>query len=347
MKRTLLLVAIITACSGSRKDPEVVEVVRLGVVQNEEYPRYLSGWNFYTGEMKNLIPGMGVIPYELNTPLFSDYAYKARFVRLPEGQSMTYHPSESFFFPKGTVLIKNFYYPNDFKDESGDRRILETRLLVHEESGWFPMVYVWNDQQNDAERVVTGKEIAVEWKDGFGKLQRIQYSVPSQPQCRSCHELSAGTTPIGTTARQLNKGMQLTDWIVQGMVQGAPSHEEIPMLPVWDNPSTGTLESRARAWLDINCAHCHRREGPAKNSGLYLLTSETDPYRLGVNKPPIAAGKGSGGLKYGIVPGQPDKSILVHRIQSLEPGEMMPELGRKMRHEEGISLVREWISAMK
>jgi uncharacterized repeat protein (TIGR03806 family) len=347
MSRFIFLLLVVVACSGPKKEPQVVEVVRLGVIQNEEYPKNLSEWNFYSGEMKSLEPVQGILPYDLNTPLFSDYAYKARFIRLPEGQSITYHSSESLNFPKGTVLIKNFYYPDDFRNEIGSRRILETRLLVHEENGWFPMVYVWNEQQTEAERVVTGKEIPVEWKDINGKLQRINYSVPSQPQCRSCHELSAGTTPIGTTTRQLNKGNQLSGWIRTGLVKEVPTQDELPQLPIWDDPSTGTLESRARAWLEINCAHCHRREGPAKNSGLYLLTSETDRYRLGVNKPPIAAGKASAGLKYSIVPGQPDKSIMLHRIQSLEPGEMMPELGRKLPHEEGISLVREWIASMK
>src|SRR5690606_5381795 len=97
----------------------------------------------------------------------------------------------------------------------------------------------------------------------------------------------------------------------------------------------------------INCAHCHRAEGPARNTGLYLTFAEGDPYKLGVRKPPVAAGRGSGGLKYGIVPGEPEESILMHRIESLDPGVMMPEVGRKMRHEEGIALVRDWIKAME
>ena len=93
-------------------------------------------------------------------------------------------------------------------------------------------------------------------------------------------------------------------------------------------------------------AHCHRREGSAKNSGLYLLASEKDPARLGIGKAPVAAGKGSGGLRYDLVPGHPETSILMFRIQSEDPGIMMPELGRRIVHSEGIELIREWILRM-
>ena len=117
-------------------------------------------------------------------------------------------------------------------------------------------------------------------------------------------------------------------------------------MPEWDNVETGDLAGRARAWLDVNCGHCHRQEGPAKNTGMYLLAAEVDPYKLGIRKPPVAAGRGSGGLQFGIVPGDPEASILHYRINSLDPGVMMPELGRKLKHKEGIQLIEEWISSL-
>ena len=118
----------------------------------------------------------------------------------------------------------------------------------------------------------------------------------------------------------------------------APSRPQAPRLAVWDDPKSGTLDARARAWLEINCAHCHSPEGPARNSGLDLLASQRNPTRFGINKPPVAAGIGSGGLAFDIVPGQPDKSILVYRIASTHPGIMMPELGKRLVHEEGVAL---------
>jgi len=284
-----------------------------------------------------------MLHYTLNAPLFSDYAHKKRFIRLPKGTRMGYQATEPFDFPEGTVLVKNFYYPSDFRKPEGRRRILETRLLVKKEDAWKALVYQWNEAQTEAERVLTGAEVPVEWRDEHGTLQRIQYSIPSQPQCKSCHDFNGKMTPIGPTARQLHTNEQLDQWHAEGLLESLPVKR--PRLADYRNEQEA-LNARARAWLEINCAHCHRKEGPAKNSGLYLLASQKDPYRLGVKKAPIAAGRGSGGHKYGIMPGQPDQSILVHRIESLEPGEMMPELGRKMTHEEGVALIRQWIEQM-
>ena len=161
--------------------------------------------------------------------------------------------------------------------------------------------------------------------------------------------------PIGPRgARHLNRDFayqegtenQLTYWARHGALAGAPEPSAAPRLAVWDDSRTGTLDARARAWLEINCAHCHSPEGPARNSGLDLLASQRNPTAFGVNKPPVAAGIGSGGLAFDIVPGQPDKSILAFRIASTHPGIMMPELGKRLVHEEGVALIREWIAAM-
>lgn len=347
MRICVFVFILAIACSApEKKQPVVLEEVSLGVEEIVDYPKLLSEWNLFAEPIRELKPANErIFPYEINAPLFSDYAYKARFVKLPEGAQISYDSAEVLGFPKGTILIKNFYYPENFQQPEAQRRILETRLLLHEEEGWFGIVYEWNEDQTDAKRVILGNQVPVEWTDDQGVLQRINYSIPSQPQCKSCHDLGGKMVPIGPSARQLNRDNQLQTWIKKGWLD---VHKEVvfPTLTNYQNDQAD-LNLRARAWLEVNCAHCHRREGPAKNSGLYLLASQTDLYRLGVNKPPIAAGKGSGGLKYSIVPGNPDQSILVHRIESLEPGEMMPELGRKMTHKEGVELIREWIEKMK
>jgi hypothetical protein len=140
---------------------------------------------------------------------------------------------------------------------------------------------------------------------------------------------------------------QLAHWQKIGCLSGAPAPAQAPRLPVWDDPATGTLAERARAWLEINCAHCHNPRGPARTSGLDLMASQTDRYQQGIWKTPIAAGRGSGGRYYDIVPGKPDESILAYRIASTELGVMMPELSRRLVNEEGVALVREWIAGLK
>lgn len=346
------LLVFLFACATKEQAPKEIEVVTLGGTTEIQEKQKLSEWRLFEGELKTLTASAGMIPYDLNTPLFSDYAYKARFVKLPNGQAANYHSTEVMEFPESTILVKNFYYPTDFRKPKGKRRILETRLLINEGAEWKALTYVWNKEQTEAFLEIAGKSVPVSWTDASGDLQRINYSVPNQNQCKSCHEFNGKLVPIGPTARQLNHDYadgghnQLKKWIELGILEKTDAPEQWPVLAKWDDASTGTLDQRARAWLEINCAHCHRKEGPAKNTGLHLLASTDNDYEIGINKPPVAAGRGSAGLKFGIVPGKPENSILMHRIKSLDPGEMMPEVGRKLQHKEGIALVEEWIREM-
>ena len=316
----------------------------------------LSEHNFFKGKMSDLIPIDGIIPYDLNTPLFSDYAHKARFIKIPEGQKAVYNNHSVFDFPVGTVLIKNFHYPIDFRDETKGRKIMETRLLIHEEKGWKALPYIWNDEQTEALLEVAGGRKEISWVHGDGSVKNINYSVPNVNQCKGCHLKGSAMVPIGPSARQLNKDFaygdgkmnQLLKWKAAGILDAIPENlSDCPKAPDWNNPHDGTVEERARAYLDINCAHCHNALGPANTSGLLLDIHDRDLTRLGVYKSPVSAGRGSGNNLYDVVPGKPEESITVFRMKSLDPGVMMPEMGRKMVHEEGVKAVEEWIRQLK
>jgi len=312
----------------------------------------LSEYGFFVGDLKNLSPAEGVVEYELNSPLFSDYAYKKRFVSVPKGSQVTYHSDDVFDFPDGTVLIKNFYYPSDFRKPGNDIRIIETRLLIREGDSWKVLPYIWNDEQTEAFLEVAGKNLQVSWTQKDGSPREVLYSVPNMNQCSGCHLRGDKIMPIGPTARQLNGSIrgkdenQLVQWSSAGLLQGLPEMTEVPRLVAYDNDEE-PVNLRARAWLEVNCAHCHRPDGPAKTSGLHLLASVTNGAALGIGKAPVAAGRGSGGLHFDIVPGDPEASILFYRIRSSDPGVMMPELGKKLVHEEGVELVRQWITQLK
>lgn len=350
--RSLFLISFLflLACEPAKQEKPVFKQVKLAQASALPGPEHLSEWNLFLPPLNKLQPEEGVIPYTLNTPLFTDYAHKLRFFKLPKGEVANYQGEEVLDFPQGSIVIKNFYYPADFRKPEQDCRILETRLLIREKADWKALTYVWNDEQTEAFLQIAGKSIPVSWTDKAGVLRNVNYSVPNLNQCKGCHERNGQMSLIGPTLRQLNReqadGNQLALFEKMGLVKGLPESNKWSRIPDWDNPADGTLDERARGWLEINCAHCHRLEGPAKNSGLYLTYFESDPYKLGVNKPPVAAGRGSGGLRYGIVPGKPEESILFHRIASLDPGVMMPELGRKLAHEEGIELIRNWITQM-
>lgn len=314
----------------------------------------LSEYGFFEGNPADQFPADGVMPYALNTPLFSDYAEKLRFVKIPGGKAAGYREREVMDFPVGTVLIKTFYYPEDMRKPEKGRRLLETRLLMHAEDGWHALPYVWNAEQTDATLEVTGGIKEVRWKHTDGKKRQLEYSVPNINQCKGCHVKNQVIKPIGPTARQLNgdfpypegEANQLQHWAATQRLNGLPEADAIPRLPVWNDPSSGTLSERARAYLDINCAHCHNAQAPANTSGLLLDYYQQDSTALGMFKPPVAAGRGSGSRQYDILPGHPKESILWYRMSSTDPGEMMPELGRKLVHEEGLALVEAWIKTL-
>jgi uncharacterized repeat protein (TIGR03806 family) len=350
----LALIFLLGVISCERKKQEVVVLpeqeitVDLSAIGKKK----LSDYGFFVGALKDLSPAPEVIPYSLNSALFTDYAYKQRFVKIPQGSQVNYHPNDVLDFPTGTVLIKNFYYPADFRKPTENIRILETRLLINEAGTWKTLPYIWNDEQTEAYLNVAGRSVDVTWTHYNGEVKNIKYSVPNMNQCKGCHLRGDKVMPIGPSARQLNGDYefksgtenQLAHWQNLKLID-LPTADQIPKLVSYDQQNE-SIDLRARAWLEINCAHCHRADGPAKNSGLHLLASEKDLAKLGVGKAPVAAGKGSGGLLYDIVPGKPDESILQFRIESVHPGIMMPELGRSITHEEGVELVRKWIGEM-
>lgn len=332
-----------------------ISLLAMTVRHQPMLPEKLSEYNLFRGNIAEQQPAEGVLPYRLNTPLFSDYAEKLRFVKVPAGQTVVYNADSVLQFPVGTILVKTFYYPNDFRNPAKGRRLMETRLLIHEETGWKAYPYIWNDEQTDAILEVAGDQKIVSWVDVVGKKQQITYTIPNMNQCKGCHVSGNQMTPIGPSARQLNGQQayanasenQLMHWQKAGLLTNMPELGQVPKAPVWNDPATGSVADRARTWLDINCAHCHSTNGPARTSGLDLSVRQTNPTLMGIQKTPVAAGRGSGGHQFDIVPGHPEHSILVYRLESTDPGVMMPELGRKLTQPESLELVKEWIKNLK
>jgi len=355
--RALLAASLLVACGGGGDDDDDDDDAAPDAAVNVEVCSppagtdvyfdpddlcdFLSSYRFFTNNNPvALDPNDRVVPYEMNTPLFSDYAAKQRYIYLPPGETMAYDDAASFDLPVGSAILKTFGFPE---------RVIETRVLFHTNDGWKGVAYIWNDAQDEAEKKVAG---------GAFEIDDYPYIVPNQNQCKECHEEVEDTLgPIGPKARNINRDFdygggnvnQLQHFVDIGFLTGAPSdpETEAPRAPVWDDDTDATLEQRAKAYLEINCAHCHNPEGRARTSGLDLRADNADVLSYGVCKPPVAAGGGSGGLQYGIVPGMPDQSILVFRMDSNQPDVQMPELGRSRVHTEGVALVREWITALE
>lgn len=298
-------------------------------------------------------PNGRVTPYALNTPLFSDYAEKSRYLFLPPGAQARYVATGVLDLPVGATLVKTFAYPADLRRPTERVRFIETRLLIHKAAGWVALTYVWNADQTEAVLKRAGARLPISVTGTDGQPLSFDYAVPNVNQCKECHSVSGVLEPIGPKARNLNGSFpyatgtenQLAHWTRAGLLAGAPPLAKAPRTPVWTDAGE-SVDARARAYLDANCAHCHNPQGHASNSGLFLQWEETEPAARGVRKRPVAAGRGSGDLGFDIAPGRPEDSILLYRMKSREPGVMMPELGRALVHKEGVALIEDYLRQM-
>jgi len=312
----------------------------------------LSDYNFFEGNLADNTPVFGVLPYEPISALFTDYAHKKRFVWMPSNVKATYESDGAILnFPIGTVLIKTFYYDNVLPENV--TKILETRLLILKEEGWVFADYIWNDEQNEAFLDTTGDgaNVPFEWIQN-GESKFVNYRIPSESQCFTCHKSYEVNIPIGPKPQNLNSNYpyedgtqnQLQKWIEMGYLENSlPS--QINTVVNWQDTSQ-SLDLRVRSYFDINCAGCHSDTGHCDYRALRLAFGDTDdPANLGICVSPDTPIPGYEG-SYMIVPGDPQNSVVYFRLHTTEEEYRMPLLGRTLQHEESLSLVEEWINSL-
>lgn len=286
----------------------------------------LSDYHIFEGDPSALQPAPGFHLYELSTELFSDYAEKQRLVKVPSGQRLTPRQDGLPDFPDGTILVKTFYYYYDKRDTSRGRQLIETRLEIKSGEHWNVGTYLWNDTQTDARLVTSGLNKTVNWIDEHGIGRVISYHVPSRHECGTCHSSNDAIIPIGPKLRNLNTDVsrdgavvnQLTYFRQQGVL-GDVDPAQITALPRWQN-TTHSLQERARAYLDVNCAHCHRRGG----------FEDGDRLRLEYDTPLSATG----------LSGKGDNIV-----DQLSDGRM-PLIGTSVVDEEALALIRSYLKSL-
>lgn len=355
MKRTLFVIALIIiglwACKKDKPEDPIIPTgeevtVDLSAVP---YPN-LSDYQFFTGDLHELTPNSGVLPYDVITPLFSDYAKKKRFVWMPEGSSAAYVSDDaSLSFPDGAVLIKNFYYTN--VQPQNETQLIETRLMIRKNGVWEFANYVWNDEQTDALLDNDGSVVSLEWMDENNQLRQLDYRIPNELECYTCHKSYESASPIGTKPQQLNKNYtyhdgaanQLLRWQDEGYLTGnVPGN--ISSVVAWDDVSAN-LQDRVRAYLDMNCAHCHTDGGHCDYRGIRLGWSESMLLEnQGVCVEPEEAVEPS--HTHIISPGNITKSVMHYRMATTQENFRMPLLGRTVEHEEGLELLTEYINSL-
>ncbi|MEH6536740.1 MAG: Ig-like domain-containing protein [Psychroserpens sp.] len=311
------------------------------------YPT-LSEYTFFEGDIKDLDPVFGVLPYELNSTLFTDYAHKKRFVWMPDSTKSNYNNDFTpLDFPVGAVLIKNFYYDN--VQPSNTTRIIETRLMYMTEEGWDFAKYVWNEDQTEATFTNSGSFIDIQWIENE-ITNNVNYRIPSRSECFTCHNKFDTPVPIGPKPQNLNRDVAYTDgtsnqlqkWIEVGYLENNLPTSIVSTVN-WEDESLD-LNLRLRSYLDINCAHCHSDESYCEYRPMrFAFNDNEDDVNKGVCVSPDTQIAGTSHI---VTPGNIDTSVLRFRLNSTEEQNRMPLLGRTLTHLEGVRLIDEWINSL-
>ena len=303
----------------------------------------------------------GVVPYALNTPLFSDFAFKERAIWMPEGSSASWADNTVLDFPVGTVILKSFLLSPDLRDDDAPRQIVETRVLLRGTSSWTAWPYLWRADGSDADLHVRGEVLDHTFVDAAGETRTAHYLVPQRNQCVDCHETYDETgeralRPLGPEPRLIHDGVLLEQLVASGQLTDAPELSTLTPAVDWaeveargvDALRSDEVSRAARDYLHVNCAHCHSPSGiEGVTSQFFLNWDHTDPFHLGVCKRPGSAGEGGEDREFDIVPGDPEQSILWYRMATEDVGAMMPDIGRSLAHGTGSELVWRWIAEME
>ncbi|MEE4311059.1 MAG: PQQ-dependent sugar dehydrogenase [candidate division KSB1 bacterium] len=303
----------------------------------------------------NQIIAPGIIPYSVNVPFWSDGAEKTRYIALPYTSQITFSEYGHWDFPPDAVTVKNFYLELE-KGNPESRKIIETRFLVKriEDEGWDGFSYQWNDSSTDAV-LLNGSDsrtfTITDTSAPGGQTEQTWY-FPSRSECNVCHTPAAGYA-LGVRTAQINK----QHWYGDVMDNQLRSYNHIQLFDTdigedytafprlqfpFDEESD--LDARARSYLDVNCANCHRPGGTGR-SGIDMRYESSLSSTNMIMVPPELGDLAISGVSL-INPGTPDSSIIYLRM--LDEGAFrMPPLASIVIDRQGAELIRQWIVSLE
>ncbi|MDA7980197.1 MAG: PQQ-dependent sugar dehydrogenase [Pirellulales bacterium] len=353
---------IVVLGDANKEDGVIFRLTRGDAEISSPLPKLLSQTGLFE-DTASLTPSLGVYPYGVNSPLWSDGAKKRRWIMLPgngedpdvETDRVAYSSFGNWRFPPGTVFIKHFDLPTDARNPH-ELRKLETRILVRDSlDGVYGMTYVWNEQQTDAELIDDGYFEDIEVTTADGKTVNQQWFYPGRATCMVCHTKQAGYV-LGVNTRQLNGDYaypgfgvfstkvienQLKAWNHAGLFTRELTESELTgaqRLSPLDDVST-PLEHRVMSYLDANCSHCHRPGGVRANFDARFVTPLAEKRLLGI-KPLTPMGPDSLLVR----PGDPSRSLLIRRL--LDGAKPMPTVGVMHRDMAAVGVISRWIDSL-
>lgn len=369
-KRELASTTIKPVCFGEDKDGELFILDYQGAIFRlvpnpppaeplTPFPAKLSETGLFSAT-KGHVPAPGMIPYDVNSPLWSDGAIKYRFIALPKETKIDYDENNAWRFPEGAVLVKSFALEME-TGKPASTKLLETRLLHFERGQWHFYTYLWNEEQTDAFlQGKQGSEKTYEIVDAAAPDGRRSqtWQFPSRAQCTMCHTQAAGP-PLGLHTSQMNKPVSygnVKDNQIRAFDKIGLFSQRIADMhkPRGDNPARvprlanpldkeAGLDDRARSYLQVNCSHCHRIWGGGNSPFNLVYTTPLDA-TLTIN---ATVTHGDFGLTDPrvISPGAPERSMLLFRMNKTGQGRM-PHIASSVIDAPAVELIREWISKM-
>jgi uncharacterized repeat protein (TIGR03806 family) len=290
----------------------------------------LSAYKIFKGDPTDLMPSDGFQLYELATPLFTDYAEKQRLIKLPSGTHLKSLGDGLPEFPDETILVKTFYYFKDKRKPNLGKRLIETRILIKTEGKWSVGTYLWNDLQTEAILQTMGSNQNVNWTDETGLSKNINYHIPSPIECTTCHQSAHTILPIGTKLRNMNRDVQRNglninqlEYLKNADILETLNTSNITKLPNWQNSSI-KISDRARAYFDINCAHCHNKQGYSAETKLFFDFETTIDNSKIVDK----------------------KKSIISKMSASNSKDRMPKLGTTVIDEKGLELIKSYINSL-
>jgi uncharacterized repeat protein (TIGR03806 family) len=321
---TGLILLVIISCSKEEFDRNI-EIPNFNFPKTMVFEDSLSVYNIFQGNPTDLQPSNGFELLELSSVLFTDYSHKQRLVKIPVGTQMTKSGDGTINFPNGTILTKTFFYYNDERDTTLGKNVVETRLEIKENNLWNVATYIWNKNQTDAVLKLDGLDTPISWIDENGIARSTIYHIPTENECMTCHQSNSAITPIGPTLRNLNRTVERNGSMLNQLthLQNGGSLNSFPIDQVGHivdyNNSNASLDERGRAYLAMNCAHCHNPKSWER-----AAEREFDfRYETPLNQ---------AGIFY-----EEDKIKRAVQVQE------MPLIGTTMLDEEGVNLIIEFL----
>ncbi|MDP5158909.1 MAG: RICIN domain-containing protein, partial [Flaviramulus sp.] len=342
---------------GTAQDGGVIrKIITTGGIPDP--PQKLSDLNVFS-DLDNLTPVDGIIPYDVNAPLWSDGAKKRRWIALPNDgnhdsalEQIDFESEDNWSFPAGTVTIKHFELPTDANDPSKITK-LETRFLIFtEDNQAYGLTYKWNNEQTDAFLIGIDEQVSQTYtvlkNDGSSTNQTWDF--PTRSQCMQCHSSVAGYS-LGLKTRQLNKNFtypstgiqsnQLETWNHLNMFsQDIGATSDLPA-SAHINSQLASSEMKIRSFIDSNCAYCHRPNGVEGAFDGRALTALYDQALINADVVSHASLPG-----YKIVKPQDHANSMLFMRDNSTSSDKMPPIGRNLVDEDYINELIGWIDGL-